>query len=52
MADTIDRATFALLPVADLAPVDTAIAWSRRRRKPAGLNHFIDATSTLLVNGR
>ncbi len=48
MADTIDHETFALLPVDGLAPVDTAVVWSRRRRRPIGLDDFIVAARTLL----
>ena len=48
MADTIDRETFALVSVDGLAPVDTAVVWSRRRRRPIGLDEFTDAARTLL----
>lgn len=47
MIETVMSPKLAFVPVTDLAPVETAIAWSARRARPAGLAAFSDAVRRL-----
>jgi DNA-binding transcriptional LysR family regulator len=48
MIPTVISPKLAFITVTDLAPVETAIVWSARRARPAGLTAFTDAVRQLV----
>ena len=48
MVPTVTGAGLAFISVTDLAPVETAVVWSSRRRRPPGLDAFTAAARRLI----